>query len=114
MAQHTLYCADLKEIGVIFKFAVQTLSSVHHTQGQIELRNAVFRIHPTHQQCLRLFYWLVSLFEHEHDLEEGGATQIALGLQDFDQLLKGYILMNIGSQADLAHSLEQLSKGGIG
>src|SRR5262249_24786618 len=54
-----------------------------------------------------------SILQHKHDLKERRAAQIPLRLQFFNHLLKRDVLVGIGSQTYLTHSVEHFHEWGV-
>ena len=53
------------------------------------------------------------VLQHQHDLKERRTAEVPLRGQFLHQLLKGYILVEIGSQTGMADSLQDLAEFGI-
>ena len=92
---------------------MQALFTISHRQAEIKFCRPTFIGQATDLKTLQSLSRPPRVVQLQRDLEKGRATQIPFRLEHLDQLLKGYILVRIRSQARLTHLLEQFTEAGI-
>jgi hypothetical protein len=110
MSPHPGDGRSIKQVGAVIKPATQALRCLGEVEPHIKvdrLRGNLEGVDAQPRQCWGLPR---GILEHEEHLKQRSTTQIARRLQCLQQLLKGHILMAVGSQSHLTHALQEFPK----
>ncbi len=116
MPGHALNAAFVKQICAIFNFQIYVVATVGQHQREVKLRGSAlgqdrfFNLQPVQPDEREL---LIAITPVKHNLEEGGVTQGALGLNFAHHFVKGRRAMGIKIKHALLHPKQQFAKAQV-
>ncbi len=112
MAQHARGGRRVEQVGGIGQGGPEAVAGFLGIQAQVKLGALGFQFEAGHTQARQLLLcgWGLGLVI-EHHLKQRVMAKAAFGLQRFDQLLEGQILMGLGFQRAALGVLQQLGEG---
>jgi hypothetical protein len=96
----------VEERGAVGDVAGELVAFLPQRQGEVEARpHAASNLHRFDLQTCQLEGRRRRVVEHQHDLKKRRIAHLPLGLELFDQLLEGQVLVPVGVHGDLPHPL---------
>ncbi len=109
--RHARHRLGGEEVAVVVELGDQPAARFEHGEREVELRRAALDRHLAEAQTRQLHRLGRRVLQHEPDLEEQVAAQVALGLQLVNQTLEGQVLMLVGVERHVLDAREQLAEG---
>src|SRR5436305_5101631 len=108
----------LEQIRRVLQLTMQPLFALCHKEGQVKLARGTLDLkwydaHRSQSRNLSHTYFTRGILQNKHHLEQWATTQVTLRFKLLYQLLKGDVLIGIGSKTDLAYSVQHLYEAGI-
>src|SRR2546426_10148729 len=110
MSPHPGDSRSIKQVGAVIKPATQALQCLGEIEPHVKVDRLRSNLEGGHVQPRQFWGLLWSILEHEEHLKQRGTTEIARWLQRLQQLLKGHILMAVGSQSHRTHAVQEVPK----
>ena len=110
MVRHAADRRRIEEIGAVFEAACEPAVAFRDVKRQVELRRDGLVRQARELESGQPEVRFAGALQREHHLEQRIAAEVALGIQLFDELLEGQILVRERVDRALARALQQLGE----
>lgn len=103
----------VEEVGVVFEGSEEAVWVFGEGEGKVEAGGTGVEVDRGDGEVRELEGRGGGVIQDEHNLEEGGMAEVAVGADSLDEAIEGEVLVVISGEGDIADASEEVEEGGV-